>query len=67
MEWVAFEKTDQRKPRTFKGAVPPEGNDGIFGTGRIKTTTGGKKGGYQYLIKTNKDDKDLRKKFSGHS
>jgi len=64
---MAFEQADQCEPGTFRKAVFPDCNYCVLGTGRIKTATGGKKGGYQYLVKTDKDDKDLRKKFTGHS
>ena len=64
---MAFKQAAQRKPGTFQGTMSPKRENRIFGTGWIKTATGGKKGGYQYLVKTDKDDKDLRKKFTGHS
>jgi len=64
---MAFEQTDHCEPGTFQEAMFPECNHRILGTGRIKTATGGKKGGYQYLVKTDNDDNDLRKKFTDHS
>lgn len=67
MKRVAFEHSDQGEPGAFPGAIFPERGQGVLGTGRIKTATGGKKGGYQYLIKTDKENKDLRNKFTGHS
>jgi len=67
VEWMAFKQAEQRQPGTFQGTMFPKCANGIFGTGRIKAATRGKQGGYHYLIKTDKDDKDLRKKFPGHS
>jgi len=67
VEWMAFKQAAQRKPGTFQGTMYPKRENRIFGTGWIKTATGGKQGGYQYLIHADQENKDLCEKFPGHS
>jgi hypothetical protein len=64
---MAFEQADQCKTGTFQRTMLPKRDDRVLGAGRIKTATGGKQGGYQYLINADEENKDLCKQFPGHS
>jgi hypothetical protein len=53
MEGMAFKKTFKRKPRTFGGAVLPDGLHAVARTGRGKPAGGRQKGAYSRLVNPN--------------